>query len=72
MWREYADDVYPPITGDPYSLTRDEWSEREARSMWVRYFLAYLGSRFLAYAAVGLLAYPLALVIQWLRLLIVT
>jgi hypothetical protein len=45
MWREYADDVYPPITGDPYSLTRDEWSEREARSMWVRYFLAYLGSR---------------------------
>jgi hypothetical protein len=73
MWRlNHPDDVAPPVTGDPYALARPGWSRRRTLSAWTGYLFAYCGSRFLAYTAVGLLVYPIALAIQWLRLVIFT
>ena len=73
MWLlNHPDDVTPPVTGDPYALARPGWSRRRAVSTWTGYLLAYLVSRFAAYLAIGLVAYPIALVVQWLRLVVST
>jgi hypothetical protein len=73
MWRlNHPDYIAPPVTGDPYTLARPGWSQPKTRSVWTGYFLAYFSSRFVAYLAIGLLAYPVALVIQWLRLIVST
>ena len=60
----------PPITGDPYSLSLPGQSRGHTVAMWARYLFARWVVLSIALLAVGLAAYPVAMVILWLMLLL--
>ena len=56
----------PPITGDPYSLSLPGQSRIQTLAMWARYLLALWFVTFVALLCVGLAAYPIAIAVRWL------
>lgn len=62
--------LVPPLTGNPYRLSLDGQTPRQTLFMWAKYLLAYGVMWFLLIVGVGLLIYPLALTILWLKYLL--